>query len=100
MKNGYKLEDKCLRNELLILINYLMVDEKTLYFFNEKSNGPESMQQNQATFIDILLVYATVDEITFYNESTSNNNLRAFYGTTSEDLEFKKLIWSGVLTAI
>ena len=100
MKNGYKLEDKCLRNELLILINYLMVDEKTLYFFNEKSNGPGYMQQNQATFIDILLVYATVDEITFYNESTSNNNLRAFYGTTSEDLEFKKLIWSGVLTAI
>ena len=77
-----------------------MVDEKTLYFFNEKSNDPGSMQQNQATFIDILLVYATVDEITFYNESTSNNNLRAFYGTTSEDLEFKKLIWSGVLTAI
>jgi len=40
MKNGYKLEDKCLRNELLILINYLMGDEKTLYFFNEKSNVP------------------------------------------------------------
>lgn len=28
MKNGYKLEDKCLRNELLILINYLMGDDK------------------------------------------------------------------------
>ena len=56
--------------------------------------------QTPATFIDILLVYATVDEITFYNESISNNNLRAFYGTTSEDLEFKKLIWSGLLTAI
>jgi len=26
--------------------------------------------------------------------------MRAFYGTTSEDLEFKKLIWSGILTAI
>jgi len=36
MKNGYKLEDKCLRNELLILINYLMSDEKALYFFYEK----------------------------------------------------------------
>ena len=42
MNNGYKLEDKCLRNELLILINYLMVDEKTLYFFDEKSNVPWS----------------------------------------------------------
>ena len=38
MKNGYKLEDKCLRNELLILINYLMSDEKALYFFYEKQN--------------------------------------------------------------
>ena len=98
MKNGYKLEDKCLRNELLILINYLMGDEKALFFFNDKNNVPNV--QTPATFIDILLVYATVDEITFYNESISNNNLRAFYGTTSEDLEFKKLIWSGLLTAI
>ena len=48
----------------------------------------------------ILSVYVTVDEITFYNESNSNNNLRAFYGITSEDSEFKKLIWSGLLTAI
>jgi hypothetical protein len=38
MKNGYKLEDKCLRNELLILINYLMSDDKALYFFNDKSS--------------------------------------------------------------
>ncbi len=30
---GYKLDDKCLRNELLILINYLMADEKALPFF-------------------------------------------------------------------
>lgn len=34
MKSEYKLEDKCLRNELLILINYLMSDEKALYYFN------------------------------------------------------------------
>lgn len=36
MKNGYKLEDKCLRNEVSILINYLMADPKALYYFNEK----------------------------------------------------------------
>lgn len=36
MKNGYKLEDKCLRNEVTILINYLMADPKALYYFNEK----------------------------------------------------------------
>ena len=33
MKNGYKLNDKCLRNELLILINYLMADSKALPYF-------------------------------------------------------------------
>jgi hypothetical protein len=98
MKNGYKLEDKCLRNELLILINYLMGDVKALNYFNERTNIPNV--NSPATFIDILLVYATVDEITFYNEQIASNNLRAFYGTTSEDLEFKKLIWSGLLTAI
>lgn len=38
--------------------------------------------------------------MTFYNEPIRTNNLRAFFGTTSEDLEFKKLIWSGALTAI
>lgn len=52
------------------------------------------------TFIDTLLVYATVDEIEFYNDKILTNNHRAFYSTTSEDLEFKKLIWSGLLTAI
>jgi hypothetical protein len=30
MKQGYKLEDKCLRNEILILLNYMMRDEKAL----------------------------------------------------------------------
>lgn len=49
MKNGYKLEDKCLRNELLILINYLMNDEKALYYFYEKQNVPSV--QSPATFL-------------------------------------------------
>lgn len=38
MKHGYKLEDKCLRNEILILLNYLMRDEKALQYFAEKPN--------------------------------------------------------------
>jgi hypothetical protein len=47
-----------------------------------------------------LLVYSTVDEITFYSEPIISNNRKAYYGTTSEDLEFKKLIWSGLLIAV
>ena len=65
MKNGYKLEDKvrkycyykqnniyfikCLRNELLILINYLMNDEKALFYFYEKQNVPSV--QSPAAFL-------------------------------------------------
>ena len=98
MRNGYKLEDKCLRNELLILINYLMREESALYFFYEKQNIPNI--NSSATFLDLLIFYATIDEMTFYNEPIRTNNLRSFFGTTSEDLEFKKLIWSGILTAI
>ena len=30
MKNGYRLEDKCLRNEFLILVNYLSRDPDAL----------------------------------------------------------------------
>ncbi len=30
MKNGYRLEDKCLRNEVLILVNYLTRDVDAL----------------------------------------------------------------------
>ena len=100
MKNGYKLEDKCLRNELLILINYLMSDEKALYFFYEKQVTGLDCSINNSTFLDILLVYSTIDEVTFQHQPLRANNLRTFFGTSSEDLEFKKLIWSTVLTAI
>lgn len=92
MKNGYRLEDKCLRNEVLILLNYLSRDVEALEHFNKK--------KDDTTFIDILLFYSTIDEMTFYSEPLKTNKLRAYFGTNSEDLEFKKLIWSGVLMAI
>ncbi|CAD8169691.1 unnamed protein product [Paramecium pentaurelia] len=98
MKQGYKLEDKCLRNEILILLNYLMRDEKALQYFVDKPQA-HSIQQ-QTNFLEVLLFYATIDEVTFYNEPIRTNQLKAFFGTTSEDLEFKKLIWSGILTAV
>ena len=36
MKQGYKLEDKCLRNEIVILVNYLMRDDRALLYFIER----------------------------------------------------------------
>jgi len=44
MQTGYKLDDKCLRNELLILINYLMADPKALPFFYQKEGDYEDEQ--------------------------------------------------------
>ena len=29
IKKGYKLDDKCLRNELAILINYIIIDKRS-----------------------------------------------------------------------
>lgn len=92
MKNGYRLEDKCLRNEVLILVNYLSRDLEALTHFHTEKNG--------TTFMNILLFYSTIDEETFFNEPLKTNKMRAYFGTNSEDLEFKKLIWSGVLMAI
>jgi len=98
MKSGYKLEDKGLRNEMLILINYLMSDAKALHYFYEKPAIP--LHGKQHTFLERLIFYATIDEMSFYAQPIRTNNMKAFFNTTSEDLEFKKLIWAGILTAL
>jgi hypothetical protein len=98
MKTGYKLEDKGLRNEILILINYLMSDATALPYFYEKPSFPSHGKNH--TFLEVMLYYATIDEMTFFNHPIRTNDMRAFFNITSEDLEFKKLIWSGILTAL
>ncbi len=83
---------------MLILINYLLSDTQALSYFYEKPKIPTHSRQH--TFLDILIYHATIDEMTFYNQPIRTNNMKAFFNTTSEDLEFKKLIWSGILTAL
>tara|TARA_B110000285_G_C15118701_1_gene615734 strand:+ start:692 stop:862 length:171 start_codon:yes stop_codon:yes gene_type:complete len=36
IKKGYKLDDKCLRNELAILINYVIIEKTSHEFFYMK----------------------------------------------------------------
>jgi hypothetical protein len=74
MKNGYKLNDKCLRNELLILINYLMADSKALPYFYQVESGL-STNEHHFNFLEILLHYATIDENNFYDKSIRVKNL-------------------------
>jgi len=74
MHNGYKLDDKCLRNELLILINYLMADKKALVFFyeNETQFGGGDKYYN---FIEVLLHFATIDENTFFDVTKKRKDM-------------------------
>ena len=53
MENGYKLEDKCLRNELLILINYLISTNESIIYFYESSHMPNV--DNTGSFIGKIL---------------------------------------------
>jgi hypothetical protein len=38
IRKGYKLEDKCLRNELAILINYVVIEKQSHQFIFQKSS--------------------------------------------------------------
>lgn len=59
IQRGYKLDDKCLRNELAILINYVIIEKESHpYFFEKDPHDGGSLMQT-------LMHYATVDE--FYS---------------------------------
>ena len=66
MRNGYKLDDKCLRNELIILANYIATcPESHQFFVGSKavySNGPEPVE-GELCLLETMLYYATHDEL-------------------------------------
>lgn len=74
--------------------------EETASGYIENLNFDPTVLPVLKTFLDILLYYSVVDEQLFFNESKRTNKKRAEFGLTTEDLEFKKLIWIGVLTAV
>jgi hypothetical protein len=43
IQKGYKLDDKCLRNELAILINYVIIEKESHDFFFENDIGGKSL---------------------------------------------------------
>jgi cilia- and flagella-associated protein 69 len=96
LKEGYKLDDKCLRNELSILINYVVTSTASHKFFLERETPSDS------TFLEALLYYSTHDElnskINFVGDGASTNkSLKPLFTTRDEDVEFKKLLWTCVL---
>lgn len=69
LKEGYKLDDKCLRNELCILINYIVTCNESHKFFLERETP------NDSTFLEAILFYSTHDElnskVSFVGDSTT-----------------------------
>ncbi len=57
LKDGYKLDDKCLRNEICILINYIVTNIESHKFFLERETP------NDSTFLEAILYYSTTDEL-------------------------------------
>lgn len=56
IQKGYKLEDKCLRNELAILINYIVMEK------NSHDSMFAVLPENGRSLMNVLMHYATVDE--------------------------------------
>lgn len=117
MSKGYKLEDKCLRNELLILINYIFTFEEMIPFMIEnrgnksthqglselqRIRGPKLSDDNlkNLNFLEILIYFATIDENIFSQGPANSKEVKPVFGLTTEDLEFKKLILSGILLGV
>ena len=95
IKQGYKLDDKCLRNELCILINYVVTCKESHEWFLE-SEGP------MGSFVEALVWIATHDELNekvgFVGEAPSSSKTeKPLFTTRDEDVEFKKLLWTSIL---
>jgi hypothetical protein len=93
IKEGYKLGDKKLRNELFILICYIVQTPKTHPYFL-------SREENDENFLEEILRYSSHDELVLTaavsSKSISNRSSKAMWGTEPEDLEFKRLLWTCV----
>jgi hypothetical protein len=104
LSNGYKMEDKVLRNELLIMINNLLdserlaetvldvddrIDFETLYKLDWKSERFQHL-----SLLEILLFMCTHDEILMEDSNAFSKNTllkRKFFDLSNEDLQLKKL---------
>jgi hypothetical protein len=65
IQKGYKLDDKCLRNELAILINFIVIEKDSHKFLFERDHP------TAANLIETIMNYATIDE--FYSLNQGSN---------------------------
>lgn len=82
MSHGYKKDDKCLRNELCVLLNFIV-------------SSPDSHEQFVAG--GEKSVFASMCRYAVYDEQ---NETKPLLTTSEEDLELKKLLWTQVFEVI
>ena len=141
IKNCFRLEDRNIRNDICILINYVVSSPEShnYFIYRDTSLGSKGidmsndsktqfegkdaemeMMVNRKTFLEVLLYYATYDEIksiqrekdsiiqdgsiTDLTNRTKNKGLldphEFFFTTSPDDIEFKKIIWTCILYII
>jgi len=80
IRDGYKLDDKCLRNEICVLMNYVVSCPQSHKLYLEKYNSANEC------VLDSIINYATFDEL--------DSSGKSFFTTSEEDVELKKLLWT------
>ena len=82
MAKGYKKDDKCLRNELCVLLNFIV---------SSKDSHQQFIEGGEKSVFASMCAYAVYDE---------QNEHKPLLTTSEEDLELKKLLWTQVFEVI
>lgn len=88
LEKGYKLDDKCLRNEVCVVLNYVVQQGDSHPFFLQT----DSQSGEDETILAQLINYAVFDEVNG-GESLQRKPL---FSTADQDLELKRMLWSQV----
>ena len=70
-----------MRNEIVILINYLLSIPETVPLFLSKREAENG--KPEASLLEILFNYATVDEAAFYESKTRSADRKVLFGTNA-----------------
>ena len=84
LRRGYKKDDKCLRNEICVLLNYVVSSPESHGFFLQPD-----CEGSDETILEQMTAYAVYDEI-------NGEQNQPLFQVTEEDLELKKLLWTQI----
>jgi len=87
LEKGYKLDDKCLRNEVCVVLNYVVQEPDSHPFFLEC----DGMAGGDETILGQLINYAVFDEV-----NGNQHSKKPLFSTADQDLELKRMLWSQV----